>query len=206
MIIFLHANSGEQRRARLRRCFFVCAAIFTLNSLVACTTVQTPLGAAAVGPIGATAMAQHFSLTGRISVRVNDKLDSGQIRWQRGADEESIGLYSPLGSQMAELVSDKRTRVVTLRQGKDTVTASSVAELTQTMLGVPLDLERLAGWVQGFVLRENEASEATLANGDIWRVTVERYQSSGMHRFASRVTAIKGDVVVRLVIDEWTPQ
>jgi outer membrane lipoprotein LolB len=188
----------------MRRCFFVCAA-FALNALVACTSVQMPPGAPTAA-IGQSVLAQHFSLNGRISVRVNDKLDSGQIRWQRGADEERIGLYSPLGSQVAELFCDNRTHVVTLRQSAETVTATSVQELTRTMLGVPLDLDRLAEWVQGFGLRENEMSEVALANGDIWRVTVERYQSSGRHRYASRVTAIKGDMVVRLVVDEWTPQ
>lgn len=204
MRIFLYLKTGEQRRANLRRCFFVSAA-FALNALVACTTVQTPAIVTSAAAIE-SAVAQHFSLTGRISVRVNDKLDGGQIRWQRGADEERIGLYSPLGSQVAELVSDKRTRLVTLRQSTGTVTATSVAELTQSMLGVPLDLDRLAEWVQGSGLGENEITAVTLANGDLWQVTAERYQPSGKHRFASRVTAIKGDMVVRLVIDEWISQ
>lgn len=150
--------------------------------------------------------AQHFLLSGRISVRVNDKIDSGQIRWYRRPQEERIGLYTPLGSQVAELVSDKDTRMVTLRQGSETVTAASVAELTQSLLGAPLDLDRMAAWVQGIGLRENEITDATLANGDSWRVTAERYQSSGNYRFASRVIATKGEIVVRLVIDEWVPQ
>ena len=107
---------------------------------------------------------------------------------------------------MAELLSDKRALAVTLQQGKNTIAASSVTELTQSLLGVPLDLDRVAEWTQGYRLRENEVTEAILANGDLWSVTAERYIVVGNHRYASRVIAIKGDTVVRLVIDEWMPQ
>lgn len=187
----------------MRRCFFVCAALLALASLAGCTTAQI---AQSTTPIGDQPLVQDFSLFGRISVRVNDKIDSGQIRWSRSAAEERVGLYSPLGPQVAELVSDRLARVVTLRQGKETVTADSVAALTQTFLGVPLDLDRMAEWVQGFGLRENEITERTLPNGDVWRVSAERYQSVGNFRFASRLIATRGDIVVRLVIDGWTPQ
>lgn len=190
----------------MRRFFFVCVVFLVAASLGGCVAthvVQTPTPAVAGGELP---VAQYFLLNGRISVRVNDRFDSGQIRWHRSAEEERIGLYSPLGSQVAELVSDNRTRVVTLRQGKETLAAASVAELTQSLLGVPLDLDRMAGWVQGAGLRENEIVEATLANGDVWRVTAERYQVTGNYRFASRVIAASRDTVVRLVVDDWMPQ
>lgn len=206
MSIFLHLKLVAQRQEKMRRCFFVCATVLALTSLGACTTVPVSSSVASTALTGEPMFAQHFLLSGRISVRVNDKIDSGQIRWHRSPQEERIGLYTPLGSQVAELVSDKDTRMVTLRQGSETVTAASVAELTQSLLGAPLDLDRMAAWVQGIGLRENEITDATLANGDSWRVTAERYQSSGNYRFASRVIATKGEIVVRLVIDEWVPQ
>ena len=153
--------------------------------------------------VNEVAVAPYFSLSGRISVRVSDKIDSGQIRWTRGVEGERIGLFSPLGSQVAELVSDKKAGVVMLRQGTETVTSASVGELTQSLLGVRLELDRMAAWVQGVGLIENQATEVTLARGDAWHVTAERYQTSGNFRFASRVSATRGDTAVRLVIDEW---
>jgi outer membrane biogenesis lipoprotein LolB len=204
----LRTKRGEQRRAGLRCWFVAGTAVLVLGSIGACTTVGTPASAPPASPTGASILAPYFSLNGRISVRVNDKVDSGQVRWQRSAGEERIGLYSPLGSQVAELLNDKIAGTATLRQGQgsEITTATSVAALTQSMLGVPLDLDRLAAWVQGVGLRENEATDAKLANGDIWRVTAERFQLSGNHRFASRVVATHADIVVRLVVDEWVPQ
>ena len=199
----------QQRQANVRRCFFVCAALVAATSLGACTTVQPKPDAQSTIGASEKFFAQTFSLSGRISVRVGDKLDSGQIQWIRARDEERIGLYAPLGSQVAELVLDKARSIVTLRQGTETSTAASISELTQSMLGAPLDLDLLNAWVQGVGLIENQATEVTLANGEKWRVTAERFNAAGVggnYRFASRVSAIRGDVVVRLVIDEWTPQ
>lgn len=189
----------------MRRCFFVCVAVVAMASLSACTSLAPPKATSHV-ITGEKLLAQHFSLYGRISVRINDRIDSGQIRWHRNADEERIGLYSPLGSQVAELVSDRRTRTVTLRQGKETTSAASVAALTMSMFGVPLDLGRLAAWAQGVGLVENAVTDIAFDNGEIWRVSAERYQLVGNHQFASRVIATSGDIVVRLVVDEWTPE
>ena len=197
---------GEQRQANPRRCFFVCVAFLVTAHLGACSTTHGLQSAMRLAPGGEKTMSQYFVLNGRISVRVNDKLDSGQIRWNRGPDEERIGLFSPLGTQVAELISDKRAHLATLLQNKETLTAASVGELTQSLLGVALDLGRMAEWTQGLGLTENEITDATLANGEIWHVTAERFQVSGNYRFASRVTAVRGDIVVRLVIDEWKPQ
>ena len=199
-----HLRIAQQRRVNKRRCFFVCVAVVAMASLSACTSLVPPKATSHV-VVGEKLLAQHFSLYGRISVRVNDRIDSGQIRWHRNADEERIGLYSPLGSQVAELVSDRRTRAVTLRQGKETTSSASVAALTMSLFGVPLDLERMAAWAQGVGLVENEVTDIAFDNGEIWRVSAERYQSVGNHQFASRVIATSGDIVVRLVVDEWTP-
>ena len=203
MTTFREAQKGEQRQAKKRRCFFVSVATFALATLGACATITVQTTTPEVFA-GEQKLSQDFSLKGRISVRVSDKIDSGQIRWSRTAEEERIGLYSPLGTQVAELISDRRARVVTLRQGNETRLATSVAELTQSLFGVPLDLDRMSEWAQGYGLRDNAATDQTFANGDVWRVTAERYQASGDYRFASRVTATSGDMVVKLVVDEWT--
>jgi len=189
-----------------RHFFPVCTFILVLATLVGCSTASRVPTAIAASRSGDAKLADQFSLTGRISVRVGDKIDSGQIRWQRTARGERIGLYSPLGSQVAELVSDKMADTVTLRQGKETLTAASIAELTQSLLGTPVDLDRLAAWVQGRGLLENQSVDVAFANGDRWLVTAENFQAVGKYQFASRVIATSKDIVVRLVVDEWLPE
>jgi len=189
-----------------RHFFPVCTFILVLATLVGCSTASRVPTAIAASRSGDAKLADQFSLSGRISVRVGDKIDSGQIRWQRTARGERIGLYSPLGSQVAALVSDKMADTVTLRQGKETLTATSIAELTQSLLGTPVDLDRLAAWVQGRGLLENQSVDVAFANGDRWLVTAENFHAVGKYQFASRVIATSKDIVVRLVVDEWLPE
>ena len=193
-------------RSADRHFFSVWTLILVLSTLFGCSAVPKVSTSIAASRSEVAKLADQFSLTGRISVRVGDKIDSGQIRWQRTAQGERIGLYSPLGSQVAELVSDKVANTVTLRQGKETLTAASIADLTQSLLGVPLDLDRLAAWVQGRGLLDNESVDVAFANGDRWLVTAEKFQTVGNFQFASRVIATSKDIVVRLIVDEWVPE
>ena len=146
--------------------------------------------------------AKYFTLQGRISVRVSDRLDTGKIQWSKLVSEERLQLFTPFGSQVAELVKTANG-IVTLRRDKEMLTAATIDELTTSLLGVPLDMEAIAAWTQGIGLNENEETGKKFANGDVWQVTAERFQFYGAHRVASRLSAIRGDTVVRLVVDEW---
>ncbi|MEP7155362.1 MAG: outer membrane lipoprotein LolB [Betaproteobacteria bacterium] len=196
----------QERRAQKpgRRFHVVLPALLLLSAtmlLQGCATVSAP----SLQPASSTAAAlpaKYFELQGRISVRVGERLDPGKITWTRSAQEERIKFFTPLGSQVAELVKVSGGPV-TLRRGQETLTAATFTELTATMLGVPLDMDAIAAWTQGIGLTENESVEKRFGNGDVWQVTAEKFQSQGAYRFASRLTAISAETVVRLVIDEW---
>ena len=168
-----------------------------------CATIRSvPVGLA---PPPNALPAKFFTLVGRISVRVGDKIESGQIRWTKMPNEERVQVFTPFGSQVAELDKSATGRA-TLRRGQETIVADSVGELTWSLLGVPLDMEAIGTWTQGIGLKENEAIEQRFGNGDVWLVTVERMRANGVYHFASRLSAVKGDTAVRLVIDEWQAQ
>jgi outer membrane biogenesis lipoprotein LolB len=152
-------------------------------------------------------VAAHFSLSGRISVRVDDRLDSAKIVWERNRNEEHIKFFTPFGSQLAEVSRVKGGRT-TMIQGSETTAAESIAELTQSLLGVALETDEVARWVQGDGLTENVPFDFSSADGNVWRVTAEKFESTpevdaASYRFVSRLTAIKGATRVRFVIDEW---
>lgn len=149
-------------------------------------------------------VAAYFEMRGRISVRVNDRIDSGQMRWTRSHGEEVMGLFSPIGTQVAQ-VTQSDGGPARMRRGAELVEAATIDELAGELLGFSVGADRIAGWVQGVGLRDGTESEVRVAGGEAWRVTAEQYQSVPPFRFARRVTAIRGDVVVKLVIDEWRP-
>jgi hypothetical protein len=74
------------------------------------------------------------------------------------------------------------------------MSGTNFQELTENVLGVPLDPDRLAAWLHGKALHDE-------AGG--WKVSVDETQYAGAVDLARRITATRGDVVVRLVVDEY---
>lgn len=184
-----------------------------MTILSACSTMNNPPPTASPIPdvarvtatVTAPKVAKHFSMTGRISVRVDDRLDSAKIIWERTQDGERLKFFSPFGSQLAEVASDK-DGFTTMTQGNVTVAADSIAQLTKSLLGVSLVTDEIARWVQGDGLTENKSFDFASADGTVWSVTAEKFERASAvsnYRFVSRLNATKGGTRVRLVVDEW---
>ncbi len=196
------STTGTRRREFFRRRFFDGRASVLLAAMLMAGCAS--FGIAPPPPAASTTAspANYFSLQGRISVRVGDKLESGRVTWAKLPTEERIELFTPFGSQVAELIKDSSGRV-TLRRGREIETAASMETLTLALLGVALDIEEVARWTQAIGLTDDVDAEKTFSNGDKWLVTASRVQGRSNHQIASRVSAVRGDTVVRLVIDEW---
>ncbi len=194
---------------------WVSTAVFlgAMTILSACSTMNSspptaspiPDVARVTATVTTPKVAKHFSMIGRISVRVDDRLDSAKIIWERTQDGERLKFFSPFGSQLAEVASDK-DGVTTMTQGNVTVAADSIAQLTKSLLGVSLVTDEMARWVQGDGLTENKSFDFASADGTVWSVTAEKFERASAvsnYRFVSRLNATKGGTRVRLVVDEW---
>jgi len=182
----------------------ILSACSTINSLPP-TASPIPDVARVTATVTTPKVAKHFSMTGRISVRVDDRLDSAKIIWERTQDGERLKFFSPFGSQLVEVASDKDGGT-TMTQGNVTVAADSIAQLTKSLLGVSLVTDEIARWVQGDGLTENKSFDFASADGTVWSVTAEKFERASAvsnYRFVSRLNATKGGTRVRLVVDEW---
>lgn len=178
-----------------------CAAALVL--LANCAQV-TPRDAGDVS-VAASAYVPQFELTGRLSVRDGQRGEFGTLRWKRTVASEQITLVSPLGQVVAELTqqSGQPAKLVASNQ---TRTAATLADLTQQALGTAVPVHELARWVQG-LSGANEGSgqpsPATQFQHAGWQVEAENHRVIDGSAIPARITAIKGDVVVKLVVDEW---
>lgn len=110
---------------------------------------------------------QAFSLKGRIGVQTEGKGFSGGLQWQHALAQDDIALYSPLGSQIANI--KKTPATVTLEDAKgNSVTAADAESLTQKALGWKLPLTGLADWSLG---RPNSSPIDSIAWDDAGQIT-----------------------------------
>lgn len=178
----------------------------------ACVSVAPPSDAATLAP---SRFVEKFNLSGRLSVRVAERLDSARFTWERaGAGNETLKFFTPFGSQIAEVVA--ATGRATLTRGKEVESAASETELIERVLGVRLSTTEIARWLQGVGLdAPGAALDATSAALDAtsaapraeWKIVAENFTLRDGAKIASRITATRGvgadEISVRLVIDEF---
>jgi len=145
-----------------------------------------------------------FSLVGRVAMRQGDEAASARFTWRHtGADDELV-ISTPLGQGIAEIT--RRYGVYTLVTANgERHSASDPERLTQQVLGYALPLDGLPDWVQG--RPEAGAKAVTRYDGD--RLVELRQRgwlidySGSDERPPRRVRLTRGDLDIRVVIDEW---
>lgn len=138
-------------------------------------------------------MPAAFEVSGRLALRQGDRSDIAKLRWTRHRDSDVWVISSPLGNEVARLESGAGGTTLT-RAGSASESAASFAALTERLLGVALDPDAMAGWLHG--------NTPASAPGE-WKVSIDETQRAGRVDLARRLTAIRGEVVVKLVIDEY---
>jgi outer membrane biogenesis lipoprotein LolB len=161
---------------------------------IAASILVLLLGACATAPRQAlpelASVPSSFEMTGRISIRQGDRSDIAKLRWTRTPGSDVWVISSPLGNDVARIESTPQG--ATLYQGGGTVEAPDFPALTERILGVGLDPDLLAAWLHG---------NAPVGARADWKFSIDETQKAGSVDLARRITATRGDTVVRLVVD-----
>ena len=134
-----------------------------------------------------------FEMSGRLAVRQGERSDIAKLRWVRRGSSDVWVIASPFGNEVARIESGPQGAVLT-QAGAAPESAASFPSLTEKVLGISLDPALLAGWLHG----QSPAG----APGD-WKVSIDETRRAGDVDLARRITASRGDVVVKLVVDEY---
>lgn len=133
-------------------------------------------------------------MSARLSIRQADRSDIARLRWTRRPASDVWVFSSPLGNEVARIESNARGAVLD-RAGAGREEAPNFEALTQRLLGVGLDPDELVRWLHAQPSARDTPAE--------WKVSIDEKQSAGAVEVARRVTAMRGDIVVKLVIDEY---
>jgi len=166
----------------------IACGLFALAGCAALEPAREPPPELAAAP-------RAFEMSGRISVRVADRNDIAKLRWTHRPESDAWVVSSPLGNEVARIDADKAGAVLR-RAGAADERSTSFAELTGRLFGAALDPVALAGWLHG---AKPDAAHAG------WNVTIDESQRAGAVDLARRITATRGDTIVKLVVDGYRP-
>lgn len=171
--------------------------------LSACSTVAPH----AVAPL-AMRDAAPFDLNGRIAVNKGGQRHAGGLRWQHRPQQDELLLMGPLGITVARITSD--SAMATLEQNGKRYEAQDVEALMRDVLGWGLPLPVLHHWLLGMADAGLPADSERDAQGRLtqlrqagWQVDYQRYVDEQADSLPSRISLVRDDLQVKLLIDEW---
>lgn len=193
--------------------------------LGACTTIQlepVPDGMTDQPPADWSARSatlsgfDHWRLMGKLAVR--QPSDSGTAlinRWHQQGEAYDLALSSSfLGMGSTRLKGSPGFMELTLSNG-EVYRSNEPEALVQAATGWQLPLEQLTWWIRGLPAPDGDFRLLFATDGQLamirqsgWEIRYDRW-----HRFLldypalpARITALKDDKRVRLVVSEWTTQ
>jgi outer membrane biogenesis lipoprotein LolB len=143
-------------------------------------------------PIPLDGIPTAFDMAGRLSVAQAGRGEILRLRWSHAPADDAWVIATPVGTEMAR-IERATTGLIVFRPGESPITASSFSELTENLLGAPLDDRLLIAWLHGRPLPGPEG----------WVVTIDESRKFGESEIARRITATHADTVVKLVVDDY---
>jgi len=167
----------------------------------------------AVHPLAAPreqAASGDFDLVARVSVSQGEARHSGRLYWRRQSGDDELALVSPFGQTVAE-ISVNRERARLVAADGSVHEAADASALTEAVLGYPLPVARLAGWLQAqpgtaaVVAGRDERGRPTLLLDAGWEIAYDYADDAAAGTAPLRIVARRvGGLEVRLRIDEWS--
>lgn len=205
-----------RQRARL----WLILPIITL--LGACTTIQVeplPDGMTDQPPAGWAGRSetlssfQHWRLIGKLAVKQPSDSGSAIINhWIQDGEAYDLALSSAfLGMGRTSLKGVPGFMELTLPNG-DTYRSNEPEALVEAATGWQLPINHLTWWIRGlpapgddFRLLFDQSEQLAMIRQAGWEIRYDRWQQflSGYPTLPARITALKGDKRVRLVVSEW---
>ena len=155
----------------------------------------------------------HWQLAGKLAVR--QPSDSGTAiinHWTQNKNHYDIGLSSSfLGMGSTRLQGNEKFMELTMPNGEQYRSGDPEA-LVEAATGWQLPLRNLAHWIKGlpgkrgnYRLLFDQQGQLALINQQGWEIRFDRWRNfiEGYPSLPARLTAIKGDKRVRLVVSDW---
>jgi outer membrane lipoprotein LolB len=153
-----------------------------------------------------------YQLTGRVAVAAGSDGFSAHLEWTQQGARSTLQLNGPLGIGGLHVVADGATLDVVTSKGQRLASDEARAELEEK-LGFEPPLESLRYWLVGApdpgkpgleTVGSDQRLTALVQDG--WQIAYTAYRESGGLSLPQRLSMRRGDVRVRLIVDDWKTQ
>lgn len=195
---------------------FHAALALLLLTLAACTTAP-PLPAVDGGErafrerLAELAAYEEWGLSGRVSVRVDDRGWHAALDWRQRDDGYRLNLFGPFGRGLAQIDADG-SGVTMTTEDERVVTAADADELVYRELGWPLPVGGLRDWILGrpaagagreYEITIDSWGRPGWLRQDGWEIEYRRYDGDLCPTMPDRLRLTRDGVTVTIVVDEW---
>ena len=152
----------------------------------------------------------QWSFSGRIGVSAGDEGFNGKIWWRQDGNVYRARISGPIGIGTVFINGNGGEVSLTDRDGVVTELEDAETEL-RARYGWTIPVTSLRYWALGI---PDPAGEAEIEFGDAglaeridqrgWSVGFGRYVEGGGQPMPGRLTAVSGEIRVRLIIDDWS--
>ena len=157
------------------------------------------------------AVLNQWSASGRMAIAAGADGGSGSFDWVQDGTTSRLDLRGPLGAGAVRLVVTPGT--LSLADGSGRVLDADVARADlQARLGADLPWDHLRYWLLGVpapgvdaTVLDQDAAPWRLIEQAGWRLAYDSFDGVGGLNLPKRLTAQRGAVRVRVIVDTWAP-
>lgn len=190
------------------------ALLAILASLAACRTAPPPLPGVASWDARKAQLQgwTHFELKGRVAVAAGSDGFNADLHWIQDGARSQVTLQGPLGVGASEITATGEQLALVTSRGEHIDSDAAHAALAQR-LGFDPPLASLRYWILGVPdpgqpsTEELDASQrrlSALTQGG-WHVAYASYVAAGDGALPARLTLLRNDVRLRVLVDDWQP-
>jgi outer membrane lipoprotein LolB len=157
------------------------------------------------------AILNQWSASGRMAIAAGTDGGSGSFDWVQDGATSRLDLRGPLGAGAVRLVVTPGT--LSLADGSGRVLDADLARADlQARLGADLPWDHLRFWLLGVpapgveaTVLDQDAAPWRLIEQAGWRLAYDSFDVVGGMNLPKRLTAERGAVRVRVIVDTWSP-
>jgi outer membrane lipoprotein LolB len=179
-----------------------CAVLCLVSVLLAACSSLPPIAATIRPPRPAITA---FDIEARLSIRNDQQIHVAHVSWQHRSGSDQVLVTGPLGQGVAELQRDAGGAQLRMAD-RGVLMAEDWKTLGEKLFGMALPLDDIPRWITGDIGNATQDGQGRPRHADAagWHIDYAEYESDALDALPTLIVIGRGDITVKLKVDQWT--